>query len=418
MDPYTAQLDWIDSRHDGLCDVVSQWAAINTGSLNLGGLERFTGVLAEAFGVLGGRVELLDLEPRRDIDGAGRSCETPLAKAIHITQRPDTPLRVFLGIHMDTVYPVDHPFQTVQRVDDNTLKGPGVADAKGGLAVMLTALQALERSGLADGLGWDVLVNPDEELGSPGSAPLLARLAGRNHLGLVFEPTLPDGTLVGARGGSGNYTVVVRGRSAHAGRQFHLGRNAIDAMARLITALSSLNGSVDGATVNVGQVEGGGAVNVVPDLAICRFNVRVSQPSVCEVIEQRIAEVVGEAQQHKGITVELHGGWTSPPKPMDTATEALFGYVSTCGQQLGLPIRWEATGGVCDGNKLAAAGLPTVDTLGPRGGGIHSPDEYLLLDSLTERAKLTALLLMKLATGELVWPAKSAVPSPSEKGRV
>src|SRR3989304_2280040 len=130
---------------------------------------------------------------------SGKGIRKPLGNALSIRKRSTAPLRIFLGAHMDTVYPADHPFQKAVRVDQNTLRGPGVADSKGGLVVMLKALEALERSPYAQSVGWEVLINPDEELGSPGSAPLLAQAAKNTHLGLVFEPPLPDGALVGAR---------------------------------------------------------------------------------------------------------------------------------------------------------------------------------------------------------------------------
>src|SRR5207237_804336 len=102
--------------------------------------------------------------------------------------------------------------------------------------------------------------------------------------------------------------------------------------------------------------------------------------------------------------LKIHGSFTAPPKPLEAPTRALLEHVAACGRELSLPIAWRDSGGTCDGNRLAAAGLPNVDSLGPRGGNLHSPKEFLLLDSLTERAKLTALLLMKLAAGQLPWP--------------
>ncbi len=401
---YRPHLQWIDQQADRMRDWVHHWSEINTGTHNLQGLKQLTPHIVQAFEALGAQTRLIDVDPASSIDSAGNPHRSTLAPAINATQRPEAPQRVFLGIHIDTVYPPDHPFQNPQQIDTNTLRGPGVADAKGGLAVMLIALEALERSGLANGIGWEALINTDEEIGSPGSAPLLALCAKRNHIGLVFEPTLPDGTLIGARGGSGNYTAVIRGQAAHVGRQFHLGRSAIDTMAQMIAALSALNTTIPGATVNVGRVEGGGPLNVVPDLAICRFNVRVQDQKPIQAIETSLKQIVNQAQQRDGIRVELHGGWTSPPKPLDQPLRTLLNHIAACGQELDTPIQWESSGGVCDGNKLAAAGLPTVDTLGPQGGNIHSPDEYLLLHSLTQRAKLTALLLMKLATAQLDWP--------------
>ncbi len=406
MTSYSPSLDWLDTQHQRMCALVEQWAAINSGTHNPAGLEKMTRLLLDAFSSLGGDTELLDAASLESVGSDGQIHQQPLAKVIHIIKRPDAPRRVFLGIHMDTVYPADHPFQSTQHVDANTLRGPGVADAKGGLAVMLLALEALERSSATDTLGWEVLINADEEIGSPGSAHLLADAAKRCHLGLVFEPTLADGTLAGARGGAGRFTLVFKGKPAHVGRQFHDGRSAIDAMASTITALSLLNGSVPGAIVNVGHVEGGGPINVVPDLAICRINVRATNQDAQNAVQQHLQQVLTDARRHDGITVQMHGQWTSPPKPMDHATQTLFQHVAVCGRDLGLSIKCNDTAGVCDGNKLAAAGLPTVDTLGPRGGGIHSTQEFVLLDSLTERAKLSALLMLKLATGQIDWPNK------------
>jgi glutamate carboxypeptidase len=156
--------------------------------------------------------------------------------------------------------------------------------------------------------------------------------------------------------------------------------------------------------VNVGRLEGGSAPNVVPDLAVCRVNVRTSAPDDEARVRGALDRAVTSLQSRDGITAELHGAFTSPPKPPDGPTRVLMDHVSACGKDLGVSIEWRASGGACDGNKLAASGLPNIDSLGPRGGDLHSPSEYLLLDSLTERAKLTALLLMKLASGELPWP--------------
>jgi glutamate carboxypeptidase len=275
-----------------------------------------------------------------------------------------------------------------------------VADAKGGLAVMLTALEAFERSRFANGLGWEVLLNPDEEIGSVGSAPLLVEAAGRNDVGLVFEPTLPDGAMVDRRRGVGNFVLVVRGRSAHAGRDFAAGRNAVVAGARLAVALDALNGSLPGVTVNVGRFTGGTAPNAVPDLAMLRVNVRTSVPQDEHRLHAALRRAVAEVGMADGITAELFGAFTSPPKLVDDTMRNLMRHVEACGAAIGIPVTWSPSGGACDGNKLAAAGLPTVDTLGPRGGELHSPREYLLLDSLTERAKLAALLMMRIASGE------------------
>ncbi|HEX4793361.1 MAG TPA: hydrolase [Humisphaera sp.] len=388
---------WIDSQSDRMIGLVRDWAAVNSYSYNLSGLEQVSGLLRSEWSRLG-TVEEIPLGTEEIVDASGRVIPAPLGCALRIRKRPDAPHQVFLCIHMDTVYPQDGPFQQVTRIGANTLRGPGVCDAKGGLAVMLIAVEAMERSKWARDIGWEVLINPDEEIGSPGSSPLFEEAAKRNHVGLLFEPALPDGSMVAERGGSGNYAAVIRGRSAHAGRDFHNGRNAIVAAAQMSLKLSQLTSG--GITVNVGKIDGGGPANVVPDLAICRFNVRAKAPLEQKTIQAGIEQVAGEIKRIEGISVGLHGGFHRPPKPLDQPTRQLQQQVEGCGKQLGIATSWRYSGGVSDGNQLAAAGLPNIDSLGPRGGNIHSPEEFLLLDSLTERAKLALMMLMKIARGE------------------
>jgi glutamate carboxypeptidase len=401
MKAFIPYLKWIDSRHEAMVQQVLDWSHINSGSLNIAGQDAMRAALVKAFEPLDGEIEEIALAPMREVDAAGNEVEVLLGKALHIAKRPDAPHQVLLGGHMDTVFAADHPFQRTVQVDDNTLNGPGVADLKGGLAVMLTALQALERSPFAENVGWEVLLNPDEEIGSPGSAPLLEESARRSHLGLIYEPALADGTLAGARKGSGNFAAVVRGRAAHAGREHRLGRNAIVALADFIRAIDNLNGQRPGVTVNSGRIEGGGALNIVPDLAIGRFNVRVADSDEMAWVERQLRRIGAEIDGRDGFAFTLHGGFGRAPKVLSPANLALFHWLAECGAELGMPVSWKPTGGCCDGNNLAAAGLPNVDTLGVRGGGIHSSDEFVLLDSLTERARLSALFLMKLGAGKL-----------------
>lgn len=380
-------------------EMVEQWAHVNSGSHNLGGLNTMLGMITDEFESLGGEPKLIELEPIKDIDWAGNETLTPIGRALSIRKRPDASMRVLLCIHYDTVYSAGHPFQQVSELDENTIRGPGVTDAKGGLVIMLNALKALEQSEFASNIGWEVLINPDEEIGSPGSTPLLHEAAKRNHFGMLYEPTLNDGAFAGARRGSGYFTVVVRGKAAHVGRNPEDGRNAIHHLANITQQLAALNETQPGATLSVGKIEGGGPINVVPDLAICRFNVRVDDLATQQNVEVAIRDIVTKANADDGFAVTSSGKFYSPPKPLNDQILAIFAGLGDCGKQLGLDVRWRDTGGVCDGNRLAAAGLPNVDTLGARGGKIHSDQEFLEVDSLSERAKLSALLLLRLADG-------------------
>ena len=152
----------------------------------------------------------------------------PHGRNLHLKVRPDAPVQLLFTGHMDTVFAVDHPFQETRWLDDEVLNGPGVADMKGGIAVMLAALKAVEASEAAASFGYEVVINSDEEVGSLGSAALIAEAARGKKAALTYEPSaLPDGTLAGARPGSGNFAITIHGRSAHAGRNPEDGRNAI-----------------------------------------------------------------------------------------------------------------------------------------------------------------------------------------------
>lgn len=387
-------------RGDVMLEQVLAWSAINTGSRNLVGLEAMAGRLMEAFSSLDGDLRLVEPDAVDAIDAAGKHHALRHGRNLHFSTRQDAALRVLLVGHMDTVYPVDHPFQQTQWREPGVLNGPGVADMKGGISVLLSALTAFEASPLAARLGIEVIINSDEEVSSLGSAALLREAAGRCQIGLAFEPSfLPDGTLAAARKGSGNFSVAIRGRASHAGRNPEDGRNAIVAAADLTLRLAALNGKKPGFTVNPARIDGGGANNVVPDLAVLRFNMRVATLFDQEWAEAEIAAALEAVAKAHDVQVDLNGGFARPPKPMDNHQEALFNLARSCGRDLGLDIRWKDSGGVCDGNNLAAQGLAVVDTLGVRGGAIHSADEYMFVDSLVERAQLSALILARLAQG-------------------
>jgi glutamate carboxypeptidase len=312
--------------------------------------------------------------------------------------RPEAQRRFLFTGHMDTVFPASHPFQEQRWLDEVTLNGPGTADMKGGIAVILAALKAFETSGAAAAIGYDVMINSDEETGSLSSAPLIAQLAQGKAAALTYEPSaLPDGTLAGARAGSGNFSLVITGRSAHAGRNPHEGRNAIVAAAALALGLKALER--DGLSVNPAKIDGGSANNVVPDLAVLRFNIRPRELVLAELFDQEIKKLISKIEIEHDVHIHRHGGISRPPKPLDARAEKLFGIVEECSALLGQPISRKPSGGVCDGNNIAACGVPVVDTMGVRGGAIHSPDEFLIVPSLEERAKLSALVLHRLVTG-------------------
>lgn len=374
---------------------VERWVAVNSGTRNLAGLSTMAGLLADAFATLPGDLTLIEPAQVDAVDGSGAVRNIPHAPHLHLIVRPEAPVRMLFTGHMDTVFAADHPFQTARWLPDGRLNAPGAADMKGGLAVMLAALQAVEASPAVKSLGYEVVINSDEETGSLSSAPLIARAARGKVAALTYEPALPDGTLAGARGGTGNFSLTVHGRSAHAGRNPRDGRNAIVAAADLALRLASATG--DDLTVNPARIEGGGPNNVVPDLAILRINFRPASPDAVARAALALDTAIAQVAVVHDVRIEVHGGFNRPPKPLDPGAERLFGLVRQAGADLDLPIAWKATGGVCDGNNIAACGVPVVDTMGVRGGAIHSAEEFLIPDSLAERAALSALTILRIA---------------------
>lgn len=378
----TSPLADLAHQTSAMLERVERWSAINSGSHHVAGLDAMRAALRADFAPLG-QLEEIAL-------GDGRY-------ALRLRRRPEAPRRVLLGGHYDTVFGPEHPFQQPRR-DGDLLRGPGVADMKGGLCVLLAALTAFEASVGPDcPLGWTLFFNPDEEIGSPWSRPRWVEEAGQHDFGLLVEPALPGGKLASARKGSGNFEVRATGRAAHAGRDPHLGRNAIRALADFVCALDALNGQREGLVVNVGRIEGGGPLNIVPDRASAGYNVRTVVPEDETWTAAAVADLVAELNERDGIRVEVSGEFASPPKPASPASDAIIAELQRCGAQLGLDLGAAPTGGACDGNKLAAAGLPNIDNLGPRGGGLHSADEHLVIASLPERAQLLCAYLLSKA---------------------
>lgn len=383
---------------------VFAWAAVNSGTGNLAGLADMASRLAEAFAALPGEIAMVDAAPVTAIAVDGREAAVTNGRHLVLRVRPDATRRVLLTGHMDTVYSADDPFQQCDWIDAETLHGPGTADMKAGLALMLAGLSAFERSNPE--MGYDVLINSDEETGSLSSASLIRALAAGKLAALTYEPALAAGVLAGARPGSGNFSAVVRGRSAHAGRNPRDGRNALLAAADLAMRLAALGGP--DLSVNPARIDGGGPNNRVPDLAVLRFNIRPQTPAAATWAQARIAELSAQVAAAHEVSIELHGGFSRPPKPVDPAAERLFTLVTRAAADLGQICSRADTGGVCDGNNIAACGVPVVDTMGAVGGAIHSPDEFLKVASLAERAKLTALTLYRL---DRAGPDSARVPS-------
>lgn len=377
------------------------WAKVNTGSWNRDGLAALAPDMANAYSALEANIELIQTEPIEKVSNKGTIEAFETGPIIRITARPQAEMQVVMSGHYDTVFPPE-TFEEIKELEPDKVNGPGLADMKGGLSVMLGALQAFEQGPLKDKLGYQIVITPDEETGNFASAPFLTEAAQSGAMiGMTYEPCMDTGAMSGGRKGSAVFDIVLHGRSAHAGRAKEDGRSAVEAAAVLVLGLERLNGVYEGVSFNVGSIDGGSAVNIVPDLAIVRFGARAPDAEAAAWATLEVEKLLEQALATDGISGHMHGGFYRPPKPRNAAQDALFNAVSDTGRAIGLELEFVDTGGVCEGNNIFAAGVPNVDTLGVMGGRIHSDEEYVIMSSFVERAQLSALLLNRIADGRL-----------------
>ena len=374
--------------------LLTRWAEINSGSGHLAGLDRMRSALREEFGRMAGTT--LEELPCRGT-----------AAALRVSVRPGAKFRLLLSGHFDTVYEANDAFQNCRWLDAERLNGPGVADMKGGLLTMLAALQAFEATPHAGEIGWDALFTPDEETGSHGSAHLFREAPQRVQFGLVFEPARPNGNIVHSRKGTGGVVVTCHGRASHAAKIPNDGRNAILALAEFLLAASKIPDALPGVLVNVGNIRGGGpATNVVPDFAEAELDTRVTKFADRELLTARLEQLAAEINARDGYRLELKIWFNRPPKECLPPEEKLFPEWQRAAHDVGLaPFTWVHTGGASDGNFLTAAGLPNLDGLGPVGDQLHSNREFVVVPTIAQRAQVVALVMHRLAAGEIDRPS-------------
>ncbi len=386
----------IEGRRADLLDDLRLHVGIPTGGFNREGLDRTRDLLTARLKKLNGSVELVSGEPRPDwLYGAGDtgSHVPPTAIVSRVGRNPNG-ARILVSGHLDTVHDPRGPFQRLDVAPDRkTAVGPGCVDMKGGLVIAVAALEALEEAGIA--VDWTFVLNSDEETGSYHSEAALRQAAGGVDVALVLEPALPNGGLVVDRPGSGQFVVRARGKSAHVGRDFKLGVSAVTALAERLVALGKMSAPDAGKIVNVGPISGGIATNVVPESAIAWGNVRFQNPEIARELEAQVRSLATPEGAMPG--VEVRTSFNRPAKPLTAGTRALAEFAAAAAGMLGQALPFGSTGGVCDGNILQDAGVPTIDTLGVRGGGLHTPQEWIEISSLVERCQLLGLLIARLS---------------------
>ena len=382
--------------------LLADWVDRNTGTWNTAALEAFAPLVVEPLAALGFEVKIepgvpLEYPDRKDARTG------PLIVAERKAQIAPERARHFLLLgHVDTVFEPDSSFQKYAPDPANPRRalGPGVIDMKGGLVVMLYALRALAGSGDLARADFTVLVNSDEEIGSLGSRTRIEAEARRAQLGFVFEPSRDGGEMARSRSGVGQFHLSVEGVPSHVATSQRDGRSAIVALARKVIAIESLTDYERGIILNVGTISGGTKRNIVPGHAEAWIDVRYDEIEQGQEVQRQL-ERIAMANDGAGTSAKLWGMLHRPPKPETPEVTRLLAKHRELAAALhyGTPEAVHSAG-VTDGSIMAAAGLPTLDSMGVRGGGAHTDAEYLELASLSERATLAAILLRQLARAE------------------
>ncbi len=303
---------------------------------------------------------------------------------LHWSGGAATPAVVVVG-HLDTVWPLGTLATRPFTVAGGVARGPGALDMKAGIVQLVEAIATLD-----DADGVDVVLVADEEVGSRTSRALVERVAKGARAALVLEPCAPGGALKTARKGTGDYTVRVRGRAAHAGNEPEKGANALVALAEVVLAAGGLARPERGTTVTPTLASAGTAINVVPAEASAHLDVRATTSEEAARLDRELRALAATVP---GTAVLVDGGWNRPPMPASASAD-LFARAQACAARLGLGLlTGMAVGGGSDGNFTAAIGVPTLDGLGGVGAGMHAEDEHVLVRAMPERAALLAELI-------------------------
>jgi len=306
---------------------------------------------------------------------------------------PGGPTQVLVLGHYDTVWPVGQIERMPLVERDGRLHGPGIFDMKSGIAVAILAARAMRGTPRATPPTIVMLWTTDEEIGSATSRALIEREARASAAVLVLEPSLPGGAAKTSRKGCGEFELVVHGISAHAGLDPGTGASAIHELARQIIAIEAIQDLPRGISVNVGVIAGGSRANVVAAEARATIDVRV--PAMADVARVESA-LAGLSPELRGTRLELRGGVDRPPLERSDRVVRLYELAKGIAADLGRTLGEGGAGGGSDGNFTAAAGVPTLDGLGPAGDGAHAAHEHVIVDDLAWRAALVCELIARV----------------------
>jgi glutamate carboxypeptidase len=371
---------WCAAEQAWLLDTIEALVRLESPSTDKAAVDRCGSELAAALQRIGGAVTRIDggergNHLRADFPGDGQP--------------------VLLLGHFDTVWPVGQLARMPLQHDRaaGLLRGPGVFDMKAGIGVAMLAVRALHTLPFDRRPRVTMLWTSDEEIGSDTSRATIESTARECRAVLVLEPSLPGGAAKTSRKGVGEFELIVHGVAAHAGLDPFKGASAIHELARQILAIETLQDPDRGITVNVGIVTGGSRTNVVADRASAMIDVRVPTLAAAHEVEARLRALRPHSNRTR---LEIHGAISRPPLERTPAVVNLFGVARTAARALGAELDEGSAGGGSDGNFTAAAGVPTLDGLGPRGDGAHALHEHVVVDDLPWRAALIAALVARI----------------------
>ncbi len=373
---------FLKEKQEEMLQLLEKLVNIDSGSYYKEGIDQVGTILAKEYELLGFNIEVQEQKDH--------------GNNLLIRHKDATNPEIVIVAHMDTVFPEGTVKERPFRRDEKRAYGPGVIDMKASQVSVLYVMKALLKANEDAYKNVQIILNSDEEIGSPTSRELIEEVAKTKKYSLIVEPARADGSIVSQRKGGGRYTITVHGKGAHSGVEPQKGHSAIDELAHKVIKLHSLTNYDEGLTVNVGQVEGGTSCNTVAPLAVGNVDVRVVNEEQAVWADEQIREICSSPDV-EGTSIELEGDISRPPMFLEDNAKKLLDIIVAVGKDLGMNIKHTSTGGGSDGNFTAAMGVATIDGLGPVGGNAHSEEEYLEIDSLVERTLLLANVIVRLS---------------------
>jgi len=380
--PMRALLAGSRRKEPALLQFARKLVLVESPSDNKAAVDAVVAIAADSARSLGGRIKL---HRQRQHGNVLEVRFGPRAKGNSDGQKP-----VMLLGHLDTVWPIGTLRRMPYRIADGRIWGPGTLDMKIGVAMALTAVEILAEAELLN-RELVLLLNSDEEIGSPISRPITENLARDCEAVFVLEPAQGLAYKT-ARKGTGNWRIDIRGVGAHAGVDFEKGASALRELGRVIESVSDWTDLKRGLTVSIGVAGGGSKTNVIPAEAFAEVDVRIAKIADGPRIERKFASLkAGD----KRCSLVISGGINRPPMERTRGTVKLFERAQVLAKELGIDLKEASTGGASDGNFTSALGVPTLDGMGAVGEGAHASHESILIEHLAPRTALLAGMLVR-----------------------